>query len=166
MRAGEGDHSSASHDSQPHRVGAPVVKGERSESEGHERSGCPSPCGDATLQMARRQQPSAEAPSTTVTVVATRWLSADLSDVDFSIRIAVARGPGPRRPEKKERRLTRTSAPACGTVRYRTKLDAKIVLARTQQSKLPQRQEVRAYRCPQCRGWNLTSRRLSRGEAG
>jgi hypothetical protein len=54
--------------------------------------------------------------------------------------------------------------------RFRTELDAKLALARVQQyadsepnkQKARYRQESRAYRCPICRGWHLTSQK--RGE--
>lgn len=43
----------------------------------------------------------------------------------------------------------------CVKHRYRDELDAKIAL--TFMPDNPQRREVRAYRCPRCRGWHLTS---------
>lgn len=53
----------------------------------------------------------------------------------------------------------------CAKVRYPDKLGAKIALASTQASEaqhrkqVSRRAEVRAYRCPDCKGWHLTSRK-------
>lgn len=46
----------------------------------------------------------------------------------------------------------------CPKVRYRSKLDAKIALSRTQQSRASKREEARVYHCPNCKGWHLTSK--------
>jgi hypothetical protein len=43
-------------------------------------------------------------------------------------------------------------------VRYRDKLGALIALSSTQSNGKARRDEVRVYRCPDCRGWHLTSR--------
>lgn len=45
-------------------------------------------------------------------------------------------------------------------VRYRTELDALIVLS---ERAAKDKGEVRAYRCPACKGWHLTS--MKRGQA-
>lgn len=49
----------------------------------------------------------------------------------------------------------------CAKVRYRDELGAKIALANTAAAANRQgdekRQEQRAYRCPKCKGWHLTS---------
>lgn len=45
----------------------------------------------------------------------------------------------------------------CAKVRYRTELDAKIALASTNASARKRRGETAYYRCPQCKGWHLTS---------
>lgn len=50
----------------------------------------------------------------------------------------------------------------CTKVRYRTKLDAMIALASTQRSQETKREERRFYRCPDCRGWHLTSQKKHR----
>lgn len=41
-----------------------------------------------------------------------------------------------------------------GKIRYRDRLGAQIALAGTRRK---DRSEARAYRCPDCRGWHLTS---------
>lgn len=47
----------------------------------------------------------------------------------------------------------------CQKVRYRDHLAAKIALASTFRPDKPaRRNEVRAYRCPVCKGWHLTSK--------
>lgn len=49
----------------------------------------------------------------------------------------------------------------CGKVRYRDRIAALLALASAQHadgSKRP-KVEARAYRCPDCRGWHLTSRK-------
>lgn len=48
---------------------------------------------------------------------------------------------------------------SCGKVRYRDRIAAQIALANTRQHRSAKRNEARAYRCPRCRGWHLTSRR-------
>lgn len=45
-----------------------------------------------------------------------------------------------------------------GKRRWRTRLDAKIALADINRRDRQQRREQRAYRCPICNGWHLTSR--------
>lgn len=49
----------------------------------------------------------------------------------------------------------------CRKIRYRTELDAKIALADTQMKALRKnkRTECRAYRCPDCHAFHLTSSR-------
>lgn len=49
----------------------------------------------------------------------------------------------------------------CTKIRYRTRVDALIALSRLQRKDSTRRAklEQRAYRCPNCRGWHLTSRR-------
>lgn len=46
-----------------------------------------------------------------------------------------------------------------GKIRYRTHLDAKLALLRTTRNTDSRRakDEKRAYSCPDCRGWHLTS---------
>lgn len=51
----------------------------------------------------------------------------------------------------------------CRKVRYRTQLDAKIVLARLTWK---DRDERRAYPCQRCRGWHLTSQEARRDHVG
>ena len=46
---------------------------------------------------------------------------------------------------------------ACGKVRYRDELAAMLALGSTRRSRSKKRAEVRAYRCPTCKGWHLTS---------
>jgi hypothetical protein len=48
-----------------------------------------------------------------------------------------------------------------GKVRYRDRVAALVALAQVRRTDSPNRpkQEVRAYRCPLCRGWHLTARR-------
>ena len=48
----------------------------------------------------------------------------------------------------------------CAKFRYRDEIAAKVALARAQRkdgSKRP-KTEKRAYKCPKCRGWHLTSK--------
>jgi len=45
-----------------------------------------------------------------------------------------------------------------GKIRYRDRLAAQIALADTSRRHQPRREEARAYPCPQCRGWHLTSK--------
>lgn len=49
----------------------------------------------------------------------------------------------------------------CAKVRYRTEIDAKIALSRAETTGArrsdEKRKEARAYRCPRCNGWHLTS---------
>lgn len=45
----------------------------------------------------------------------------------------------------------------CTKIRYRNRLDAKIALASTHASRGSKREETRIYRCPECRGFHLTS---------
>lgn len=46
----------------------------------------------------------------------------------------------------------------CRKIRYRTMLDAKMALARTRSATASKRRnERRAYHCPDCHGWHLTS---------
>lgn len=44
-----------------------------------------------------------------------------------------------------------------GKTRYRDELGAKLALVRTARGN-GNRRETRAYRCPACHGWHLTSR--------
>jgi hypothetical protein len=48
----------------------------------------------------------------------------------------------------------------CTKQRYRTRIDALLVMGKTQWKDNPKREKVerRAYRCPNCKGWHLTSR--------
>lgn len=46
----------------------------------------------------------------------------------------------------------------CPKIRYRDELAAKIALANTQRAKSSKRDERRAYRCPDCAGFHLTSK--------
>lgn len=50
---------------------------------------------------------------------------------------------------------------ASGKARYRDKVAAMLVLAtvRRRDGSHRPKLEARAYRCPQCRGWHLTSKR-------
>lgn len=45
----------------------------------------------------------------------------------------------------------------CSKVRYRDRIAALLALASTGRSDKAKRQERRAYRCPDCKGWHLTS---------
>ena len=47
----------------------------------------------------------------------------------------------------------------CHKVRYRTRLDAKIALASTQQSRNSKREESRVYWCQECKSLHLTSKK-------
>jgi hypothetical protein len=47
----------------------------------------------------------------------------------------------------------------CRKVCYRTRLDAKMALARTYQSDSPRRNEARVYWCQQHRAYHLTSKK-------
>lgn len=47
----------------------------------------------------------------------------------------------------------------CRKIRYRDRLGALMALASTQRARSSGREERRAYRCPDCKGWHLTSRR-------
>lgn len=46
---------------------------------------------------------------------------------------------------------------ACSKVRFRDELGAKIALSQIGVSDKTKRRERRAYKCPKCRGWHLTS---------
>ncbi|GAA1807163.1 hypothetical protein GCM10009771_06530 [Nesterenkonia flava] len=48
----------------------------------------------------------------------------------------------------------------CGKARYRDRVAALIALARIRNSPRPPRakEPCRAYPCPQCKGWHLTSK--------
>jgi uncharacterized protein with PIN domain len=50
----------------------------------------------------------------------------------------------------------------CVKVRYRDRIAALLALTRTSDERRP-KAERRAYRCPYCRGWHLTSQ--ARGRA-
>lgn len=58
----------------------------------------------------------------------------------------------------------------CTKRRYRTRVDALLALSRTQHAaavharhqKANDRAEQRAYRCPACLGWHLTSQEVDR----
>lgn len=45
----------------------------------------------------------------------------------------------------------------CAKVRFRDELGAKIALSQIAVKDGAKRRERRAYRCPRCRGWHLTS---------
>ncbi|MDR3084300.1 MAG: hypothetical protein LBV60_25870 [Streptomyces sp.] len=45
-----------------------------------------------------------------------------------------------------------------GKQRFRDRLAAQLALVRIGNSNSSRRRETRAYRCPHCRGWHLTSR--------
>jgi hypothetical protein len=45
---------------------------------------------------------------------------------------------------------------ACSKIRYRDRIGALLALSRTDNARRP-KTEQRAYRCPFCRGWHLTS---------
>lgn len=49
----------------------------------------------------------------------------------------------------------------CRKLRYRDRIAAQLALAQVIRQDKPHRQktEARAYRCPSCRGWHLTSRK-------
>ena len=51
-----------------------------------------------------------------------------------------------------------TSASVCAKVRYRDRIAALMALASTARGS-SSRAEVRAYRCPDCGGWHLTSKK-------
>lgn len=46
----------------------------------------------------------------------------------------------------------------CVKVRYRDEIAAQLALARLRREDKPGHTEKRAYRCPMCAGWHLTSR--------
>lgn len=46
----------------------------------------------------------------------------------------------------------------CRKIRFRTELEAKIALPRSQFKQSSKREECRVYRCPNCHGWHMTSR--------
>lgn len=52
--------------------------------------------------------------------------------------------------------MTRTTCRTSGKVRHRDRLAALIALARRNHN---DKGEVRAYRCPDCAGWHLTSKK-------
>jgi hypothetical protein len=48
----------------------------------------------------------------------------------------------------------------CSKIRYRDRIAALLALASTGRAdQRREKNEVRAYRCPDCRGWHLTSQR-------
>lgn len=53
--------------------------------------------------------------------------------------------------------MKRAAACPTGKLRYRDQIGAKFALARIDDAD-PKRREKRAYRCPSCRGWHLTSK--------
>lgn len=60
--------------------------------------------------------------------------------------------------------MTNSPCPT-GKRRYRDDLAARIALAGIRhRNHAPHRQEQRAYRCPKCRGWHLTSQPRRRKE--
>jgi hypothetical protein len=46
----------------------------------------------------------------------------------------------------------------CAKVRYRNNLDARIALAKLRAQDKSGHTERRAYRCPECKAWHLTSK--------
>lgn len=50
------------------------------------------------------------------------------------------------------------SACPSGKLRFRDRIGAMMALADCARKDAAKRREVRAYRCPLCRGWHLTSR--------
>lgn len=46
----------------------------------------------------------------------------------------------------------------CRKVRYRDRIGALLALAAAERSESIRRREVRAYPCPKCKGWHLTSK--------
>lgn len=55
--------------------------------------------------------------------------------------------------------MTKASPCSSGKVRYRDRVAALLALASAQRTDSPRRPktERRAYPCPQCKGWHLTS---------
>lgn len=49
------------------------------------------------------------------------------------------------------------TAHGCSKVRYRDRIAALLALAKLEHDDKPGHDERRAYRCPKCRGWHLTS---------
>lgn len=47
----------------------------------------------------------------------------------------------------------------CGKIRYHDRVAAMLALAKAQRSPSRRRHESRAYHCPKCDGWHLTSKR-------
>jgi hypothetical protein len=45
----------------------------------------------------------------------------------------------------------------CRKTRYRDRIAAQLALATIHRKDRPQARETRAYQCPRCRGWHLTS---------
>lgn len=56
-----------------------------------------------------------------------------------------------------DERLDAIKRRPCQKVRYPNELEAKIKLARIRSQDHDDHHEQRAYRCPWCRGWHLTS---------
>ena len=53
----------------------------------------------------------------------------------------------------------------CRKRRYRDRIAALLALAGTGRRKRTRKQETRAYRCPACKGWHLTSQPKGRTHA-
>lgn len=53
----------------------------------------------------------------------------------------------------------------CTKRRCRDRLGALMALANTQRSRSSRREECRAYHCPDCHGWHLTSKARRKGKA-
>jgi len=47
----------------------------------------------------------------------------------------------------------------CGKVRYPDRVAALLALAKAGRRRSGRREEARAYPCPKCKGWHLTSKR-------
>lgn len=57
-----------------------------------------------------------------------------------------------------------TAACETGKTRYKDEIAAKLALATIRQKAATVHEEQRAYRCPFCRGWHLTSKPRRRRE--
>jgi hypothetical protein len=51
-----------------------------------------------------------------------------------------------------------TARKSCGKTRYRDEIAAKLTLAQIRRKDRPTARERRIYRCPDCRGFHITSK--------
>lgn len=81
---------------------------------------------------------------------------ASMSKDSKTMRVTIRRRRQPKRRRKK--------CKATGKVRYDDRISALAVLAATQRSRSPLREERRAYQCDECGGWHLTKMRAWHGD--